>query len=176
MNDDWETYAGQVKPLEKKRKTVRPPRKYVQLAAGRKAEAERHVDPLPPVVVAREAPPPKNMPASRLADIDRRSYDRFRKGKNAIDFTLDLHGMTQAEAWPQLRRTVETAQMQGMRCLLVITGRGRLGGGEWGVLRRAVPEWLQHPDISHRILAYHPAQREHGGEGAYYVLLRRLRD
>ncbi|OFW82820.1 MAG: hypothetical protein A2018_00230 [Alphaproteobacteria bacterium GWF2_58_20] len=175
MSDSWEEYRKGVKPLEKGAEKIRPPRRYVRTGAGARAAAERFEETSPPVCVARDAPPPAHMPMGRLSEMDRRNYDRFRKGKWPIDSRLDLHGLTQAEAWVALRQTVEQAQIAGLRCLLVITGRGRLGGGEWGVLRQAVPEWLKGSEISSRILAYHPAQRRDGGEGAYYVLLRRLR-
>ena len=54
--------------------------------------------------------------------------------------------------------------------MLVITGRGVAGGG---VLRSAVPRWLDEPGIRRHVLAITPAQPRDGGGGALYVLLRR---
>jgi DNA-nicking Smr family endonuclease len=98
----------------------------------------------------------------------------------AIDGRLDLHGLTQAEAHDRLSGFVKAAQARGKRVLLVITGKGYKApnsqhGGESGVLRRAVPRWLNAPDLRPLVLAIHAAQPRHGGEGALYVLLKRNR-
>jgi DNA-nicking Smr family endonuclease len=46
---------------------------------------------------------------------------------------------------------------------------------ERGILRRAVPRWLNEPDLRPLILGFAQAQPAHGGAGAFYVLLRRKR-
>ncbi len=81
--------------------------------------------------------------------------------------------MTQAEAHAALRCFVLRAQEQGRRAVLIITGKGTAEGG--GVLRRAVPLWLEEPALARRILATAQAQPQHGGAGALYLLLRRTR-
>jgi DNA-nicking Smr family endonuclease len=58
--------------------------------------------------------------------------------------------------------------------LLVITGKGSAGEGA-GVLRRNAPAWLMASPRSGRILTTEPAHPRHGGDGAFYVLLRRKR-
>ena len=60
----------------------------------------------------------------------------------------------------------------GARVLIVVTGKGRQGEG---VLRKQVPEWLKLGPHASRILRLASARVQHGGEGAYYVLLRRNR-
>lgn len=122
--------------------------------------------------------PPANaegaLSARDTAGIDRRTADRFLRGRMEIDEKLDLHGMTQSEAHAALDRFLDRAIVHGSRCVLIVTGKGR-GGSEPGVLRKAVPRWLNQ--IRHRgqILSFSPAQPKHGGEGALYVLLRRQR-
>jgi DNA-nicking Smr family endonuclease len=86
---------------------------------------------------------------------------------------LDLHGMTQEEAHRALSHFVARAQEDGLRALLVITGKG--GAGRGGVLREAVPRWLEEPLLRGRVLSVAPAQPKDGGGGALYVLLRRRR-
>jgi DNA-nicking Smr family endonuclease len=60
--------------------------------------------------------------------------------------------------------------------VLVITGRGsgkeRQGGG---VLKSAVPRWLDEPAFRSHVLAIATAQPRDGGSGALYVMLRRTR-
>ncbi len=134
-----------------------------------------------PLVAPQQAPAPtpakpkEPLETGRLAGIDRRTGDRFRRGRMEIEATLDLHGMTQERAHAVLRRFLREASARGQRCLLVVTGKGRAGPGS-GVLRRAVPLWLNDPDLRPLVLAVTPAQQHHGGEGALYVLLRRRRE
>jgi len=89
-----------------------------------------------------------------------------------IEARLDLHGMTQAEAHQALHAFIERQARLGARCLLVITGKGR--GGD-GVLRAALPGWLNAGPIRAKVLAIFPAQPKDGGSGAVYVYLKRQR-
>ena len=89
-----------------------------------------------------------------------------------IDARLDLHGDTQDMAHRRLVGFLADAQARGRRCVLVVTGKGRAGAG---ILRHMVPRWLAEPEVRERLIAYTPARLEHGGAGALYVLLRRLR-
>jgi DNA-nicking Smr family endonuclease len=78
--------------------------------------------------------------------------------------------MTQAEAHRALARFVSGSRALGRRCVLVITGHGRVSGG---VLKAAVPRWLNEPDLRQHVLAITPAQLRDGGAGALYLLLRK---
>jgi DNA-nicking Smr family endonuclease len=102
--------------------------------------------------------------------LDRRSAQRLKRGQTAIEARLDLHGMTQAEAHRALLAFIARARGDGLRAVLVITGKG----GE-GVLRASVPRWLAEPRVRAMILAIEEAQPRHGGAGAKYVLLRKKR-
>jgi DNA-nicking Smr family endonuclease len=95
------------------------------------------------------------------------------RGKQAIDARLDLHGLTQSEAHGALLRFLHNAQARDARLVLVITGKGR--GGEPGVLRRQVPQWLGLPELRSLVVGFEDAGARHGGEGALYVRLRRAR-
>ncbi len=122
------------------------------------------------------APVPKRLPdlgQGAPPGLDRRSAERLRGGELHIEARLDLHGMTQAEAHRALDAFLARAQEAGRRCVLVITGKG--GVERAGVLRAAVPRWLNEAPNRARLLAYAPAQPKHGGAGALYLLLRRRR-
>jgi DNA-nicking Smr family endonuclease len=43
------------------------------------------------------------------------------------------------------------------------------------VLRRQVPHWLRGPDLRDIVLGFEEAHVTHGGEGALYVRLKRMR-
>jgi DNA-nicking Smr family endonuclease len=124
--------------------------------------------PPPPSPAAAEKPPTGTAGERRGRGLDRRTAERLRRGELPIAARLDLHGMTQEEAHRALVRFLARAQAAGQRCVLVITGKG-------DVLREAVPRWLAEGETSDRVLATSLAQPRHGGDGARYVLLRRLR-
>ena len=100
--------------------------------------------------------------------LDRRSAQRLKRGQMTIEGRLDLHGMTQAEAHRALDQFIARAAIAKKRHLLVITGKS-------GVLRAAVPRWLDKPELSGLVLAASEAQPKDGGAGALYLLLRRQR-
>lgn len=91
------------------------------------------------------------------------------RARRAFDGRVDLHGLTETEAFETLRRFLEAAQTQGWRRLLVITGKG--AGGQ-GVLRRQVPLWLAIGAFARQVAEVEPAQERHGGAGAFYVRLK----
>ncbi|GBD40933.1 Endonuclease MutS2 [bacterium HR39] len=121
-------------------------------------------------------PPPRGPEAfdpQSPAGIDRRTWQRLRRGQLAIEAVLDLHGHTREQAFAALQQFLERERGRGARCVLVITGRGSPRGG---VLRRELPRWLETPALRSLVLGFAPARIEHGGEGAFYVLLRRRRE
>ncbi len=135
----------------------------------------------PHEIVSRPAlrrPLPELAPGT-IADLDRATAERLRRGALTIDGRLDLHGLTQDEAHAALDRFLAGSAARGRRCVLVITGKGLGDGGATsgsrGVLRQAVPRWLNESPNRARILAVMPAQPKHGGAGALYVLLKRKR-
>ncbi|MGH6989108.1 MAG: Smr/MutS family protein [Stellaceae bacterium] len=90
-----------------------------------------------------------------------------------IEARLDLHGLTQAEAHRALAGFVAQSHGAGKRVVLIVTGKGSRDGT--GVLKAAVPRWLDEPGLRDRVLAAAPAQPRDGGGGALYLLLRRAR-
>ena len=83
---------------------------------------------------------------------------------------IDLHGMSQDRARAALEAFLLRAWDEGYRAALVITGKGTRGDG---VLRRYTPEWLAAPKLRHIVAGVSEAHRQHGGEGALYVALKR---
>ncbi len=66
--------------------------------------------------------------------------------------------------------------------MLVITGKGlkKVNGDptsivERGVLRTMLPLWLGSPELLPLVAGWDQAAQAHGGEGAWYVRLRRER-
>ena len=105
--------------------------------------------------------------------LDKRTQLRLRRGQVKIESRVDLHGMTQTEAHHALIRFIESAYLNGRRSVLVITGKGLRPDGGVGVLRGAVPRWLNEAPLRNWVRAFDYASRRDGGEGALYVLVRR---
>jgi DNA-nicking Smr family endonuclease len=122
------------------------------------------------VAVAKPLPP--KLP-TQMEPLSRRMKQRVARGKHQIDARLDLHGFTQHEAHAALLRFLRSANARDARLVLVITGKGR--GGEVGVLRRQVPQWLALPEFRDLVIGFEDAAIAHGGEGALYVRVRRTR-
>jgi DNA-nicking Smr family endonuclease len=101
--------------------------------------------------------------------VGRRTMRRLARGSYAVQDEIDLHGMTLAEARPQLAEFLENAVQNGKRCVRIVHGKG-LGSGQRGaVLRPNVDRWLRRWDA---VLAFVSARQVDGGTGAVYVLLR----
>ena len=171
----WERVVGDVRPLKE-----RPPADPSPAPDSEKTPAKA-----PPRITKAPAPrrpalpPPKPPPELRpgsTAGVDKRTANRFRRGQMAIDGRLDLHGYTQEPAYAALRGFITGAAGAGRRCLLVVTGKGYRAEDGVGVLRAAVPRWLNQPPLRDLVLAIAPAQPRDGGDGAFYVLLRRRRE
>ena len=105
---------------------------------------------------------------------------RLGRGRITLDGTLDLHGMRQDEAYAALSRYLYARSARGDRTILVITGKGlkKVNGNpttivERGVLRTMLPIWLSSPDLKPLVAGWDQSAQSHGGEGAWYVRLRR---
>lgn len=111
--------------------------------------------------------------------MDKKVFGRMRRGKLVPEARIDLHGMTLDQAHPALTRFILTSYSRGFRLVLVITGKGQRDDPhdpmprQRGVLRRQVPLWLQMPPLNTAVLEVSDAHIRHGGDGAFYVYLRR---
>lgn len=173
----WKAVTKDVKPIkrtpsarakvEAAKKTARAEPKKTTASAAR------------PAALAKPKPQP-SLPARELshgqaAGLDKRTMDRLRRGQLPIEAEIDLHGHTQEEAHRALNAFIVGHAATGRRCVRVITGKGSFRQGGGGVLKTAVPRWLNETPLQDSILAFTHARRDDGGEGALYVLLRRKR-
>jgi len=172
----WHEVAKTTKPLKRKR-TLKAAE-----VGDEPAAVGAHAPKAVPVARANAVEHPKKplaKPAAppALAPIGRRDKARLSCGRQEIDARIDLHGMTQARAHRALLAFLQRAHADGAMFVLVITGKGRLGGDEreTGVLRRQVPNWLELPEFRAIVVGYEQAHVGHGGAGALYVRVRRVR-
>ena len=117
--------------------------------------------------------------------LDRHGLDagwdqRLGKGAIAPDFTLDLHGHSLDAAWSRLEHGLAQASAHGARVVLVITGKPRPvdaadRGRQRGAIRAKLLDWLALGSHASKIAAVRGAHPRHGGAGAVYVVLKRIR-
>ena len=101
--------------------------------------------------------------------------DKFKKGKIRPERTIDLHGFTQFRAHSYINEEILKCYKSNIRSILIITGKkfGKMRAE--GILKREVPKWLNLSPLKEIILITSWATPRDGGEGALYVLLRRVR-
>lgn len=115
--------------------------------------------------------------------VDKNTAQRLARGKMQVEARLDLHGCTLEVAHTRLKDFITRAADRGLRCVLVVTGKGdvtdmgdRLTGRRpRGAIRREFPHWITAFPLNQLILKAVPAKPADGGAGAFYVLLRRIR-
>ena len=168
----WHSVAKQLKPLRSKPRLAR-----IAATVEPQAPAAARPAPVPhSSVPVRMTPPPKPQ-APPLAPLGRRERSQLSRGKKEIEARIDLHGMTQTRAHRALFGFLQRCHGEGLTFVLVITGKGKVGGAEAerGVLRRQVPQWLGLPEFRSLVVSFEEAHSGHGGEGALYVRVRRAR-
>jgi DNA-nicking Smr family endonuclease len=117
--------------------------------------------------------------ATATLRMDAKTHGKMTRGKLAPEARIDLHGMTMAEAQPELIRFILNAQNAGLRLVLVITGKGKQRPDfgpipqPMGILRHNVPLWLRQMPLAPAVLQVTESHLKHGGAGALYVYLRR---
>jgi DNA-nicking Smr family endonuclease len=171
----WSGVARSVKPLRPVKPKAKSTKAKAAVTSLRQAE-DMKLQRAPAISRSATAPAKKPPP---LAPLDRRGKKRVARGHDPIDARIDLLGKTQSEAHEALMRFMRRAQSNGARLVLVVTGKGsgtsRDGDRERGVLRRQVPLWLALPEFRSFVVGFEEAHVAHGGEGALYVRLRRIR-
>ncbi len=94
---------------------------------------------------------------------------KLRQGRNPVEHTLDLHGLTVEQARVELIEFLGECEAAGIRNAIIIHGKG-FRSKEKPVIKPMVNRWLRAAD---NVLAFHSAQPADGGSGAVYILLKK---
>jgi DNA-nicking Smr family endonuclease len=115
-------------------------------------------------------------PNKEPSGISASQADKLKKGKIRPEKIIDLHGYTQFRAHSYINNELLKCYNRNIRSVLIITGKkvGKLGAE--GVLKKEVPKWLNVSPLRDIILMTSWAMPKDGGNGALYVLLRRVRE
>ena len=97
-------------------------------------------------------------------------YKNLRLGKYQIESSLNITNMKFDEARLTLYKTIKDCHERGVRSLLLQHGLGLKSKPFPAFLKSYVNQWLRQIDM---VIAFHTAQKQHGGLGAVYVLLKK---
>lgn len=171
----WQAVTKKITPLAKPASSGIPAsqRLETEKPAKKTHRARKSLKPSPPAA----APPPPSQ--SRIDAGDPKMGRRVARGRHDIAATLDLHGLTQDQAYQRLVHFIEFAAARGDRTLLIITGKGVPGAkpapfdpAPRGILRQRFLEWVDQPPLRDRIASVQASHQKHGGRGAFYVFLK----
>jgi DNA-nicking Smr family endonuclease len=179
----WDEVKRTIKPLVQKLSNKRPLARIGKIAEITTAQAKH-------AVVYAAAPPKRRSMTEQpppLAQMDRRTAQRLGRGQIEPEARLDLHGEGVETARMKLLHFLSGQRHQGVRLVLVITGKGAspfarhtLHGQSHfhtpereGRLRREVPMWLHEEAFRTHAVGFQPAHPKHGGGGAFYIRLRK---
>ena len=111
---------------------------------------------------------PVNLKSDKPRDIAESDRKRIMAGEITLAARLDLHGFTAEEAEERFTQFIQTCHQKQLGHVLVITGKGE-------VLRPQFAKWLGCKRVADKIVAFCPATAKHGGGGAWYIKIRRIR-
>jgi len=170
--------AQGVKPLKKTSRVLLPPAAKTTSLQRRREQASGEIStnhfPLGDSV--REWLGPHDIVEFRRPGLQHGTFKDFKQGKLRPAATLDLHRCTVAEARQRLMDFVTDCRVEGIRCALVMHGKGfhsrpsaeeLQNGKAIARIKSFAIHWLQQmPEV----LAISSTQAKDGGTGAVYVL------
>jgi DNA-nicking Smr family endonuclease len=157
--DDEELFhreVGDIKPLRHNQAPVKPPRT-VGSAQPAQVEIESSVESGEVLRFLRTG-------------IQTSALQKLRRGHFPIQATLDLHGLTVAEANSQLHRFVLHSESVGRVAVRIVHGKGHGSKGQQPILKAKINQWLREFTA---VLAFCSSRPQDGGTGAVDVLLKK---
>ncbi len=85
------------------------------------------------------------------------------------DAKIDLHGMTQDEAFSVLKDFIPSCASRNVKAAFIVTGKGKDSAG---VLKRMVPLWLEGSQFKKYIRSVSVATPQQGGAGRLFVTFK----
>ena len=180
--DDWDSYQKQERNAQKESKAQQ------ESNAQQESKKSSQKPPSPQKTEVRHGPRPGTSPNDYLnhwlvlhgtqdkdssgleSDDDRqaRIQNAQRLRNLAPEATIDLHGKTAAEAEADLGRFLAACSREGLEKVLIIHGKGNHSENE-GIMTDLVRRVLENSDLAAR---FGFEDRQHGGRGATWVILR----
>ena len=119
----------------------------------------------------------------KMNNITNKEYDLPKKNI-LINKTrkLDLHGFTLIEANEKVKEFISESFNLGYKKLLIVTGKGSRSKSynnpfvseKLGILKYSVPDFIKNEkNLNNKIISIVSASLQDGGEGAFYILLKK---
>jgi len=151
-----------------KREPHSPGKSYRREAAQRRLDDENFlpttfIEPLPPDAILEYQRP----------GVQAGVFRKLRRGEYPVEALLDLHHRTVVQARSEVYHFVQECLRESVRCALIIHGKGGRGSAiqeTRSLLKSCLFRWLP---MLPEVLAFHSAQKHHGGTGALYILLKK---
>ena len=102
--------------------------------------------------------------------------------KNYKSSEIDLHGFTLDEANKKIEKFILDSYENGFNKLRIVTGKGLHSNNEkdpyvskdLSILRYSVPEYIKsNNELMNLIIEFKEAHVQEGGEGAFYIFLKK---
>ena len=133
---------------------------------------------------------------NKISDKDKKDWENFVssketlpnkdnksiKEKNFVTKSIDLHGYTLEEANKSIQDFINKSYEDNINKLIVVTGKGLHSNNEknpyvskeLSILKYSVPEFIKkNIDLMKKISEIKSANIEDGGDGAFYIYLKR---
>ncbi|MGE5841918.1 MAG: Smr/MutS family protein [Deltaproteobacteria bacterium] len=104
---------------------------------------------------------------------NRKLMKKLKRGELPVQGHIDLHGLTKQDAETAVTDFLLDSFRNGMRCVLIVHGRGLNSPESLPVLKEGLPQWLNRGRVRKVVLAFATARPYDGGTGATYVFLRK---
>lgn len=108
--------------------------------------------------------------SSNTGGVRNKDLKNLKSGKFKIQSKLDLHGFKLNDAQNNFYDFIYKNYEQSNRNLLVITGKGQDGKGK---IRKDIHTWINNSSLIKLVIFYSHASPKDGGEGAFYIRLRK---
>ncbi len=133
---------------------------------------------------------------NKISDKDKKDWENFLQNDEKLDNkdlkkeikkfqktrSLDLHGYTLVEANEEIERFIKKNYKEGVEKLIIVTGKGIHSQNEkdpyiskkLGILKYSIPNFIENNKSLFSIIKHmQPAKIEDGGEGAFYIYLKK---
>ena len=164
-----------VKPLKKNNKIIKPIPKPIKSDSPRIIIKDIESDKIYEKV--------KNVATQQKTVIQKSDINKkLKKNKIPINKKIDFHGCSIEEAKKIFFNTINDCFLKNFRCILFITGKGSIKKENdhsqetklyYGKIRNNFISWITYKAVQSKILNVQQANIKSGGDGAFFVYLRK---
>jgi DNA-nicking Smr family endonuclease len=173
----WSVAVDGARPLPDRKGRIKPDPQPLSLAPGHldpDLEAWDELRALVTGAVAFDIADSDEFIEGHAHGLDAGALRKLRRGEFAVQAHVDLHGLLKDEAKTELEGFLARSRQSGLRCVLVVHGRGLHSKDQVPVLKEALKRWMATDRFAKHVLAFATARPHDGGAGAVYVLLRKV--